>query len=194
MARKNKNSILWILIFIPYLLLIPATIWYYKKLNAIANSSFIVVNKQDMMLFHYNYKGELLQKAPIATGRIAGNKSAKGDMKTPEGVFEAVNIENASDWTHDFEDGKGVIEGAYGPYFIRLAVPGQKGIGIHGTHDNASLGNRASEGCIRLKNENLIELVKHLTLPVTVVVTPGLPDLAANKKLQDSLKVENEKE
>ncbi|OJU26299.1 MAG: L,D-transpeptidase [Sphingobacteriales bacterium 41-5] len=166
----------------------PASLLYFRKLENISNSSFIVINKQEMVLYHYSYKGDLLQKSPIATGENFGNKNIKGDLKTPEGVFEAVSIEDASGWSHDFKDGNGTIEGAYGPYFIRLAVPGQKGIGIHGTHDNASLGKRASEGCIRMQNENLKQLVRHLAVPVTVLVTPGLPDLLENKKLQDSLK------
>lgn len=188
MKTFKVKYILWVLIFIPYLALIPAALWYYKKLNRIAHGSFIVVNKQEMALYHYSYKGELLQKSPIATGKNSGNKNIRGDLKTPEGVFEAVSIENASDWTHDFKDGNGKIEGAYGPYFIRLAVPGQKGIGIHGTYDDSSLGKRASEGCIRMQNENLQKLVKCLSVPVTVVVTPGIPDLLENKKFQDSLR------
>ncbi len=188
MSTNKSKYFLWLLIFIPYLALIPAAFWYNKKLNTVAHSSFIVVNKQEMTLYHYSYKGELLQKSPIATGKNFGSKNFKGDLKTPEGVFKAVSIEDASGWSHDFKDGNGTIEGAYGPYFIRLAVPGQKGIGIHGTHDNASLGKRASEGCIRMQNENLKKLVRHLAVPVTVVVTPGLPDLMENKKLQDSLK------
>jgi hypothetical protein len=32
---------------------------------------------------------------------------------------------------------------------------GHQGIGIHGTHDDNSIRTRATEGCIRLKNEDL---------------------------------------
>ena len=70
--------------------------------------------------------------------------------------------------------------GAYGPYFIRLHVPGQKGIGIHGTHDNNSLGKRASEGCIRLNNKDLSELVMSINTNAVVVITPGIEDIKIN--------------
>ncbi len=140
-----------------------------------------------MVLYHYNYKGELLQKSPVAAGKHFGNKRAKGDMKTPEGVFQAVRVEDATNWTHDFNDGHGNIKGAYGPYFVRLDVPGTKGIGIHGTHDNMSIGRRASEGCIRLKNGDLENIVKKMVLPVVVVITRGVPDLLENKIIADSL-------
>ena len=58
---------------------------------------------------------------------------------------------DASYWTHDFGDGKGEIEGAYGPYFISLDTSNLSGgawdgIGIHGTHNPASIGTCASEG------------------------------------------------
>ena len=41
-------------------------------------------------------------------------------MKTPEGDFTIREINDSSAWKHDFKDGLGMIEGAYGPYFIRL--------------------------------------------------------------------------
>lgn len=97
-------------------------------------------------------------------------------MKTPEGVFSICDIQNSQKWTHDFHDGKGEIKGAYGPFFIRLATPGHKGIGIHGTHDSLSIGTRATEGCIRLKNEDLERLVPMLNVPMTVVITPSAQD------------------
>jgi len=192
--QKRKNSILWILIIIPYLLLIPATVWYYHTLNSIENSSFIVINKADLTLTLYNYKGEVLQKSKIAIGKKPGNKSAKSDYKTPEGIFNIVDVEDASKWSHDFKDDSlGAIPGAYGPYFIRLNVPGQKGIGIHGTHDNNSLGTRASEGCIRMNNNELLQLVKNVTTASVVVITPGAEDVAANMQNDSASKVKQQK-
>jgi hypothetical protein len=179
----KKEIVLWTLIVIPYLLLIPASFWYFKKLGNIEHASFIVINKAEMNLYHYNYKGELLQKSQIATGKNFGNKEKIGDAKTPEGVFNILQVEDASSWTHDFKDDTlGLIQGAYGPFFIRLSVPGQKGIGIHGTHDDNSIGSRASEGCIRMHNKDLVLLVKHISNASVVVITPGLEDVAINVK------------
>jgi hypothetical protein len=92
-----------------------------------------------------------------------------------------VNIEDATTWSHDFKgDTLGEIKGAYGPYFIRLDVPGQKGIGIHGTHDNASIGTRASEGCIRMHNEDVTKLAQSIKPSTVVVIVPGLEDNKEN--------------
>lgn len=101
---------------------------------------------------------ELVKTYPVAVGRNKGDKQRVGDNRTPVGNFKIVSIENASSWSHDFHDGKGKIAGAYGPYFLRLDAKGWKGIGIHGTHDPASRGTNATEGCIRLSNEDIAEL------------------------------------
>lgn len=104
-----------------------------------------------------------MAKWPVALGKNPGQKQVSGDMKTPEGTFPVDEIIDASSWSHDFHDGKGVIQHAYGPWFISLDTRSLskgkwEGIGIHGTHDPASIGTRASEGCIRMNNEDLQKL------------------------------------
>lgn len=146
----------------------------------IQNSRLLLVSKQEMRLRLIDYKGKELFAAGIACGQNYGNKQRQGDMKTPEGVFTISDIQDSRSWTHDFRDGKGEIEGAYGPFFVRLAVPGHKGIGIHGTHDSLSIGTRATEGCIRLRNEDLEKLVPMLAVPMTVVITPSARDERSN--------------
>lgn len=114
--------------------------------------------------------GKQIRRYGIAVGKNTGDKRKVGDMRTPEGTFPISQIQNATSWTHDFGDGKGQIRGAYGPLFIRLATPKWKGIGIHGTHDPASIGTNATEGCIRLKNEDLLEFRKLVKLGDKVVI------------------------
>lgn len=154
--------------------------YYQQRISKIENASMIVISKQNMELNLINYKGDTLFCTPIAAGKAYGNKRKQGDMRTPEGAFKVVDIQDASKWTHDFHDGKGEIKGAYGPFFIRLAVPGHKGIGIHGTHDSLSIGTRITEGCIRLENRELEKLVSMLNMPMTVVITPSAKDESNN--------------
>jgi len=182
MANNNKKGwLLWLLIFLPYLLVVGGIFYYFKKVEEIQNSSFVLINKADMTLSLFDYRGKLIQKSGIATGKVSGNKKNKGDLKTPEGVFRIVEIQDASNWSHDFKDDTlGDIKGAYGPYFIRLDVPGQKGIGIHGTHDSNSIGTRASEGCIRMHNDDVRKLAHLVRSSCVVVITPGLEDVKSN--------------
>ena len=110
-----------------------------------------------------------LEKFGVAIGKNHGDKQKAGDCRTPEGNFSVQRIQDAHTWTHDFKDGKGVIAGAYGPCFIRLKT-GWNGIGIHGTHDPASIGTDATEGCIRLLNDNVAKLKSKYVRPGTKVV------------------------
>lgn len=119
------------------------------------------------------FEGETLVKTfPVAVGKNRGDKQAVGDNRTPEGEFAVSSMEDSRKWTHDFGDGKGQIKGAYGPWFIRLATPGWKGIGIHGTHDPASIGTAATEGCIRLQNSDLVRLVARIAVGTRVEILP----------------------
>ena len=113
---------------------------------------------------------EVIKAYGIAVGKNPGQKERAGDCRTPQGNFTVQQIQNAGSWTHDFKDGKGVIKGAYGPWFIRLKT-GWSGIGIHGTHDPGSIGTDVTEGCIRLQNKDVEELKKQyikVGLPVVI--------------------------
>lgn len=171
------NILLAIVILLPYIGFGGFYLWNQKKMSKIDNANIVVISKQNMSLSVYDYKGHELCKFPIACGKNFGNKENEGDLKTPEGVFKVSSIENAENWKHDFKDGNGDIEGAYGPIFIRLYTPGHTGIGIHGTHDNSSIGDRITEGCIRIENKNVIELAKMIHHGTVVIITPSADDV-----------------
>lgn len=183
--RIAAISLLLVVIALPYVAMAYLTEWYRDKVSQIDNAAFVIIDKQTMQLSVYRYNGEMACQFPIACGLNYGDKRQEGDMRTPEGVFSIVSIEDASEWKHDFKDGKGEIEGAYGPNFVRLEVPGVKGIGIHGTHLPESIGTRASEGCIRLNNEDLLELLPFLYIGMRVVITPSDQDALANQALDN---------
>ena len=139
---------------------------------------FIVISKKDFYLYVYEPQGQdtvLLARYDCALSLIKGNKRMKGDMKTPSctmsNPFRISQIVNASTWRHDFGDGRGNIL-AYGAWFLRLVTPGHSGIGIHGsTNNRQSVPGRASEGCIRLKDEDIKDLkTYYVTQNMKVIV------------------------
>lgn len=129
------------------------------------STSFIVVSKRDLTLTVYARGGNdtiALASYPVCMGKNKGNKQSKGDMRTPESPegqpFTISKIQDASTWVHDFGDGRGSIL-AYGNWFLRLNTPGHSGIGIHGSTGNENtVPGRASEGCIRLLDKDIINL------------------------------------
>lgn len=136
----------------------------YSVMQEQANC-FIVISKMEQKLYVCEAVGEdtvRLAEYPVCMGKNLGPKERKGDMKTPESTwdkpFEITEIVDASNWTHDFGDGRGAIL-AYGHWFMRLKT-GFSGIGIHGsTNNESSVPGRASEGCIRL-NDNDLDVLK----------------------------------
>ena len=134
----------------------------------------ILIKKSEFRLYLLE-DGNVVDSWPVALGKNAGQKRVSGDMKTPDGTFPIDEVIDSSDWTHDFGDGRGEIEGAYGPYFISLdtsALSGGAwdGIGIHGTHDPASIGTCASEGCIRMHNSDLLVLKAQIDVGTQVTI------------------------
>lgn len=146
----------------------------------------IVISKESMTLNLYDSDGGLIFSFPVAVGRNYGNKEKIGDMKTPEGEFSIVQIQDASAWTHDFKDGKGVIAGCYGNWFIRLKTPPHTGIGIHGTHAPESIGTRATEGCIRLNNADLDKLKPLVRVGMKVTIESSVKDMEADGRTEEN--------
>ena len=139
------------------------------------DAAFILIKKSDFKLYAVDAKGNIVAAYGCALGLNPGQKEKSGDMKTPDGVFPIDEILDASYWTHDFNDGKGEISGAYGPWFISLdttELSGGRwsGIGIHGTHAPESIGTRASEGCVRLNNADIIKLKQFAIVGMKVVI------------------------
>jgi len=139
------------------------------------SGAFIVISKRDLNLRVYNKDSTLLAEYPCCLSKNKGNKQRKGDMRTPESPegkpFKITMIQDASSWHHDFKDGRGSIK-AYGHWFLRLLTPGHSGIGIHGsTNNESSVPGRASEGCIRLRDQDIITLKEnyaYVGMPVII--------------------------
>lgn len=139
----------------------------------------IIVSKGDYTLTVLNQHDEVVACYPCAVAKNYGNKMAEGDNRTPEGTFHIKAIDDCSSWPHDFGDGKGYILNAYGPYFFRINSRFGH-IGIHGTHQPESMGTRCTEGCIRLRNEDILELHKIIEVGMEVKIIPSKLDRKAN--------------
>lgn len=146
---------------------------YGKAANK--KNTWIVISKKEFRVYVYEKVNEdVLLRAtfPICYARNAQDKTRTGDSCTPEcrdanTPFTISEIKDASSWRHTFaNDPRGNIL-AYGPYFMRLRltghpkVAGNNSIGIHGCggydgkSNSYSVPGRDSEGCIRLRDNDL---------------------------------------
>lgn len=149
---------------------------------------FIIVDKYTMRVMLFDRMGRLERAYKMACARNYGTKHEKGDERTPEGFFSVENIYDSTDWLFVDDDGKkSDIKGQFGPRFIRLRIPGTSQIGIHGTNSPRSIGWRCSHGCIRITNEQIMELVDLVEPGMPVIVNPGRRDTRIN--LEESFDV-----
>jgi lipoprotein-anchoring transpeptidase ErfK/SrfK len=111
----------------------------------------VVVSKSRCELKVVTPEGERTYPVSIGSNPDSADKQEVGDCRTPEGEFTVVSVEDSSDWEHEGER-------VYGPLFLRLDCPPWEGIGIHGTNRPDLLGTLASRGCVRMRNEDLLEL------------------------------------
>ena len=181
----------------------------YKE-NVNPQNCIFVISKRDFRIYVYEDTSngrELVAHFPVCLARNIGDKFRSGDGTTPVCVkdrngnyipFTISQIQPASSWRHDFKDGRGNIL-AYGDWFMRLQlnshrVASNRSIGIHGSSSNAiSVPGRASEGCIRLRNNDLNMLRQYARVGTKVIIKPEdakkLPwELEAQRKLGNRYK------
>ncbi len=145
---------------------------FAKYLDQVDSAPFIVVDKEALKLTLVDDQGAPIKEYGISCAVNYGPKKVRGDHKTPEGTFKINELLNAKGLSHDFKDGKGPVKDAYGPWFLRLNVPGFIDIGIHGTPFPESIGTRATEGCVRMRNEDILDLKSRVKLGTVVIILP----------------------
>lgn len=154
---------------------------YVSELLRNEHPGFIIVDKSRMKVIYYDKYGAAVKTYGMACAKNYGTKHGKGDSRTPEGFFYVEGVYDSTDWL--FTDDDGVTspkKGQFGPRFIRLLIPGTTQIGIHGTCAPWSIGGRSSHGCVRIKNENILELVELVEKGMPVIVVPGRKDMEQN--------------
>lgn len=155
---------------------------YAYKLLCNKFDKFIVVDKSRMKVLLFDKYGRTEKTYGMACAKNYGTKHKKADSRTPEGFFSVEGIYDSTEWL--FTDDNGVTskkKGQFGPRFIRLRIPNTSQIGIHGTCAPWSIGSRASHGCIRIKNENILELVELVEPGMPVIIVPGRKDMEQNR-------------
>lgn len=128
----------------------------------------IIVDKNKNILYLYK-NGDLARMYRVATG--------ERPEYTPEGKFTVMNK-----YSIPSDPGKE----RFGPRWLGIGVPSEKDLrsqepdqraprgikyGIHGTDEPESIGTYASGGCVRLSNEDILELYElvDVNTPVEII-------------------------
>lgn len=156
---------------------------YARRLLQSRYPYFIIVDKQSMKVILYDRFGREVRCYPMACSKKYGAKHKRRDNRTPEGFFTAEGIYNSTEWLYTDDDGNtSQKKGQFGPRYIRLKTDVTSQVGIHGTCAPGSLGRRASHGCIRIHNDNILELVTYARAGMPIIVSPSDRDQQVNRE------------
>ncbi|MFP4973766.1 L,D-transpeptidase [Paenibacillus sp. CN-4] len=105
----------------------------------------IIVDLSDRMLYLLDHN-TVVRGFPIGIGKMLS--------RTPEGEYTIINkLDNPG--------------GPYGAFWMGLSKPHY---GIHGTNDPSSIGKEVSRGCIRMYNEDVLQLKDLVPLQTRVTI------------------------
>ncbi|NLI75551.1 MAG: L,D-transpeptidase [Candidatus Riflebacteria bacterium] len=129
----------------------------------------VVISKTDFTSTVYS-NGKIVRIFPIAYGANPDglNKKGEGDSRTPEGTFKIVN--KAKNPTYKGIPG-GVPNNPLGTRWMGLNT-WSGSIGMHGTSAPASIGSRASHGCVRMYTADAEELFDLVRVGTPVIIQP----------------------
>jgi hypothetical protein len=132
-----------------------------ETLNSpLPEDDYIEVDTRRMRLTLYR-EGKAFKTYPVAIGA----------RETPSPIGEWKVIHKGGNWG-----------GGFGSRWIGLNVPW--GIyGIHGTNKPGSIGYHASHGCIRMYNQNVLELYQLVKVGTWVNIIGDLPQVKYRKEL-----------
>ncbi len=92
--------------------------------------------------------GSVVKTYPVGIGKML--------TQTPVGEFVIVNRE----------------PNPGGPYGVMWLSLSKLGYGIHGTNNPASIGKSVSKGCIRMHNQDVLELARQVPNGTKVIIRP----------------------
>jgi len=134
-----------------------------ERLKILKGNVTVLVDKSDYTLTLL-LDGRFIKQYPVGTG--------KSD-KTPEGKFIVDNKLINPVWyspdglIYEYGDPKNIL----GTRWIGFDDKnGLNGYGIHGTTDPDTIGKEMSNGCIRLRNEDVEDLFDYVKAKMTVVI------------------------
>ncbi|EKD82985.1 MAG: ErfK/YbiS/YcfS/YnhG family protein [uncultured bacterium] len=129
----------------------------------------IVINKANFTSTVYS-NGKVVRIYPIAYGANpdGGSKKAQGDKRTPEGAFSVAN----KAVNPQYKDIKGgAANNPLGTRWMGITAGWGGSIGMHGTTAPASIGSRASGGCVRMFTADAEELFSLVKVGTPVIIT-----------------------
>ena len=159
---------------------------YLWQLDPDQRYAIVVDTSKSTLYLYENVNGEprYVTDYYISVGKKGADKVSEGDQRTPLGVY-FINSKLSKDKLTDF----------YGSVAYPLSYPNEwdrrlgrdgHGIWLHGTpSDTYSRPPRASNGCVVLSNDDLLQIGKHVQIGHTPVIITSQMDWADDNDRAD---------
>lgn len=145
--------------------IVPKEIVAFKERHA---PGTILVRQREKRLYYVNGDGTAIRYA-IAVGREgaawAGTSSVSDKREWPDWTPTANILAKQPDLPRHVDGGPA------NPLGARALYLGQTMYRIHGTNEPWRIGEEASSGCIRMTNDDIVDLYNRTRLGATVIVT-----------------------
>lgn len=125
----------------------------------------LVIKLSERRVYIYE-KEQIKTSFPVAIGRSG--------WETPTGKYSVIQMQHNPVWQHPFT-GELVPPGSDNPLgarWIGFWTDGTNYIGFHGTPNEESVGQSVSHGCVRMYNQDVIQLFEMVRIGTTVEVVP----------------------
>jgi lipoprotein-anchoring transpeptidase ErfK/SrfK len=128
----------------------------------------LLVRHGERKLYLYQ-NGKITHSWTVAVGQP--------NFPTPTGVYEVTELRYMPTWVNPAPDGWGsdmpaeIAPGTSNPLGLRAINWSAPAIRFHGTENLSSLGTAASHGCVRMSNEDVIELYDMIQVGASIVST-----------------------
>lgn len=159
-----KIKLLLVLLLINNIFFVPVV--YSTGANSIIPEQYegvyLEINKTKNILNVY-LNGDIVYSFKIATGKTTA--------QTPEGTFKIIT-KVKDPWYLPKNIPGGDKRNPLGTRWLGLNVPNTGGYkyGIHGTNNPSSIGHHVSSGCIRMYNQDVEWLYRHIPLNTPVII------------------------
>jgi lipoprotein-anchoring transpeptidase ErfK/SrfK len=135
---------------------------------ASANDAWIEVSIKERKLRLRDRDNQILMEVPVAVG--------KPTTPTPVGQFEVIEMTENPVWQNPFNTrmviGEKDPHNPLGLRWIGFKQAGANDYGMHGTYNLSSIGRPVTNGCIRLRNEDIMALFDQVEEGTQVIVHP----------------------
>ena len=141
----------------------------FKPKTTVEDFDQVLLLKQNNFKLYLYEDGKITDQWDVAVGQP--------QFQTPLGMWTVIDKVEGPTWTNPAPDGWGkdmpatIPPGPENPLGVAAVYWDAPGIRFHGTSDVASIGTQASHGCVRLTNDDVLDLYAQVEIGTPIVST-----------------------